>query len=149
MVPALQTRLRDTQRLIDTNSALKESSGNASKDQTVPWTPEKIAERAQKVREICGKEIKKEMKWQPSCKRGTTKWSYTGVVPTQDVFREVIHEDKNVKLGKMKKISTHDFAEIFGYIQAFVSTIFIAPEHWVKADVVSVDIMIYQSQERM
>ena len=32
----------------------------------------------------------------------------------------------------------HDFA---GYIQASVRTIFIAAEHWIKADLVSVDII--------
>ena len=82
MALGLQTRLRDTQqKLVDTNSALKESSGIAPKD--VAWTPEKVAERAQKVRDICSKEIKKQMKWQPSCKKGSTKWSYTGVVRTK------------------------------------------------------------------
>ena len=150
MVLGLQTRLRDTQKkLVDRNSALKESSGNASKEKAVAWTPEKIAERAQEVREICGKEIKKQMKWQPPCKKGTTKWSYTGVVPTQDVFRKVMCEDTNANFWKMKKISTYDFAEPFGHIHTSVSTIPVALGYRFKTDVVSVDTTICQSQERM
>lgn len=87
------------------------------------WTPVKISERAQKIRDICAKEIKKQMKWQPSCKSGTTKWSYTEVVPNQEVFRAVMREENNAKSWKLRKISTGEFAELFGHIEASVS-------HW-------------------
>ena len=57
VIKTLQQALRESQ-------ALAETSGNASKQSSVEtWPPEKIAERAEKVRELCHKEIKKQMKW--------------------------------------------------------------------------------------
>ena len=121
MVLAFQDRLRNAQKQpVDKDSALKEISANASKTQADVWTPQKIAERAHKMKEICRKEIKKQMKWQPSCKTGTTKWSYTGIVPTYEVFREMINEQPFARPWKLSKISTRQFEEQFGSIQASV-----------------------------
>ncbi|KAK5693015.1 hypothetical protein LTR97_010491 [Elasticomyces elasticus] len=44
------------------------------------------------------------MKWQPSCKQGTTKWSYNGLVPHEDVFYKLFRFEKPKKTWKVKKI---------------------------------------------
>ncbi|BGP38663.1 hypothetical protein JCM10450v2_002613 [Rhodotorula kratochvilovae] len=63
------------------------------------------------------------MKWQPSCKQGTTKWSYSGVVPRQEVFYSLfgfeIPKTKS-KMWKQKKLSSDDFEKAIGYITASI-----------------------------
>jgi len=104
--------------------ALAETSGNrAAKAEE---TPEKINERALKIREICHKEIGKQMKWQPSCKQGSTKWSYQCVVPSTDVFNKVFKVEEGAKPWKQKKISTTEFQQLFGHISKSVGVDFIA-----------------------
>lgn len=49
------------------------------------------------------------MKWQPTCKTGTTKWSYTGLVPHEDVFYKLFGFEKPKKAWKQKKIDIGDF----------------------------------------
>ena len=72
------------------------------------------------MRELCGKEIKKRMKWQPSRKRGSTKWSYKGLVPNKDVFEKAFNIEAGSKPFKLKKLPLDDFVGIFGYISASV-----------------------------
>ena len=117
MILSLRSRLQMMEVTLNATRALKEASNNI--DQS--WTPEKIAERAKKLQELCAKEIKKQMKWQPSCKQGTTKWSYTGIVPNPEVFREMMGEEKKAKAWKMKKLPIQEFRELFGHITASVS----------------------------
>lgn len=77
------------------------------------WTEEKIAERALKTRTLVIAGIKKQMKWQPSCKTGKTKWSYAGMVPHEDVFYKLFGFEKPKKAWKVKKMTTGEFAERF------------------------------------
>lgn len=72
-------------------------------------SPEKIAERACKIQDICHKEIEKQMKWQPSCKQGSTKRSYQCVVPSTEMFNKVFGVGEGAKAWKQKKISTPEF----------------------------------------
>lgn len=53
---------------------------------TPAWSDLKITETAHKLRLTIGKEIKEQMKWQPSRKTGTTKWCYPSAVAHEDVF---------------------------------------------------------------
>lgn len=63
------------------------------------------------------------MKWHPSGKKGSTKWSYTGLLPNEDVFFKVIGIEKGNKGWKTKKIDLKDFEEKIGYIHASVSIV--------------------------
>lgn len=87
------------------------------------WTPEKTAEKAKTIRLLVHKEIKKQMKWQPSCKTGKTKWSYKGMVPCQEVFDKIFggQDEGKKKMWKMKKFSRGEFEGMFGHISASVS----------------------------
>ena len=97
---------------------LAPTSGNAA----LNWTPEKIAAKAESISLLVNKEIKKQMKWQPSCKQGKTKWSYQGMVPCREVFDEIFSNEKDAKKQwKMKKFSRVEFEDIFGYVEASVS----------------------------
>ncbi|KAK4507722.1 hypothetical protein PRZ48_001457 [Zasmidium cellare] len=102
------------------SQVLAETTANSSKPNpaAAAWTPEKINERALKVRELVGKEVKKQMKWQPSCKRGSTKWSYKGMVPNVDVFNKVFEIESGSKAFKLKKVPMREFTKLFGYIYA-------------------------------
>lgn len=45
---------------------------------------------------MCAAEIKKQMKWQPSCKKASTKWRHTGIVPHKDVFYKLFEFEKPI-----------------------------------------------------
>jgi hypothetical protein len=70
---------------------------------------------------VCAAEIKKQMKWQPSCKKGSTKWSYIGIVPHEDVFYKLFGFEKPKKPWKQKKIDMNDFENSIDHISASVS----------------------------
>lgn len=78
--------------------ALAETSGNRAGK--AAETPEKIPERARKIRDICHKKIGKQMKWQPSCKKGSSRWSYECVVPSTEVFNQVFRVEEGAKPRK-------------------------------------------------
>ncbi|KAI5239060.1 hypothetical protein E4T42_08821 [Aureobasidium subglaciale] len=99
-------------------SALQQSGSGGSGGEV--WSEEKIAERAKKTGDVCAAEIKKQMKWQPSCKTGTTKWSYTGIVPHEDVFYKLFGFEKPKKPWKQKKIALDDFIDRVGRISASI-----------------------------
>jgi hypothetical protein len=84
------------------------------------WTPEKVSEKAKTVRLLVNKEVKKQMKWQPSCKTGGTRWSYKGIVPCQEVFDKIFGNEGGKKAWKMKKFSRAEFEGMFGHITASV-----------------------------
>lgn len=61
---------------------------------------------------------------QPSCKQGTTKWSYTSGVANETVFFKALGlpaKDAKGKKWKQKKIPTREFRNAVGHIQASVS----------------------------
>ncbi|KAH0349048.1 hypothetical protein KCU83_g5621, partial [Aureobasidium melanogenum] len=62
-------------------------------------------------------ETKKQMKWQPSCKKGSTKWSCTGIMPHEDVFYKLFELEKPKKPRKQKKIDMNDFENSIDHIR--------------------------------
>ncbi|THY79533.1 hypothetical protein D6C94_00417 [Aureobasidium pullulans] len=76
-------------------STLQQSGGSGGE----VWSDDKVAERAKKTRDT-----------------GTTKWSYTGIVPHEDVFYKLFGFEKPKKAWKQKKIDMADFEEKIGYI---------------------------------
>ncbi|KAI4738050.1 hypothetical protein E4T50_11489 [Aureobasidium sp. EXF-12298] len=99
-------------------SALQQSGSGASPGEV--WSEEKIAERAKKTRDVCAAEIKKQMKWQPSCKKGSTKRSYTGIVPHEDVFYKLFGFEKPKKPWEQEKIDMNDFENSIDHISASI-----------------------------
>lgn len=67
---------------------------------------------------------------QPTCKKGTTKWSYTGVVPRHDVFYTLFgfEEPKTKsKMRKQKKLEMRDFEKAIGCISVSVRPVLTLP----------------------
>ncbi|KAG6988890.1 hypothetical protein G7Y79_00068g095890 [Physcia stellaris] len=100
-----------------TQKTLTPTAGNAKPEE---WSAEKIADRANKLADQAAKAIKKQMKWQPSCKRGTTKWSHAGVAPNPQVFFKMLNLPSDGKAWKQKKISLQDFESAVGDIEASI-----------------------------
>ncbi|BGP19346.1 hypothetical protein JCM10213_006852 [Rhodosporidiobolus nylandii] len=76
------------------------------------WSEEKIQQKAAQVASVAHKAIKSAMKWQPSCKQGSTKWSYTGVVPCHAVFYKLFDfpiPTKKKDMFKVKKLTREQF----------------------------------------
>ncbi|KAG9668825.1 hypothetical protein KCU99_g7431, partial [Aureobasidium melanogenum] len=82
-------------------SALQQSGSGASSGEV--WSEEKIAERAKKTRD-----------------KGSTKWSYTGIVPHEDVFYKLFGFEKPKKPWKQKKIDMNDFENSIDHISASI-----------------------------
>ena len=82
------------------------------------WTETQVKETAAKLAVIAHKEIKKQMKWQPSCKRGSSKWSYTATVPDAAVLFALFNLEAGGKKWKQKKLTLNDFQEALGDIEA-------------------------------
>ena len=85
------------------------------------WTPAKVTEKARKLHSVCNSAIVKQMKWQPSCKQGTTRWSYTGTVPHEDVFFRAFGFQMDGKAWKQKKMTPTEFQHQIGEVSASVS----------------------------
>ncbi|CAD6927697.1 unnamed protein product [Tilletia controversa] len=84
------------------------------------WTPAKVAEAAQKIRKNTAAAIKKQMKWQPSCKKGTTKWSISVLAPTVEVLKAVFGFPATDKEVKLKKLTMEEFERAFGCIEVSI-----------------------------
>ena len=68
--------------------------------------------------------IRKQMKWQPSCRRGSSRWSYESVVPHEDVFFAAFELEKgDKKAWKQKKMSLKEFQDVVGELSANVGGI--------------------------
>ncbi|KAF1812947.1 hypothetical protein P152DRAFT_331654 [Eremomyces bilateralis CBS 781.70] len=96
-----------------------------------PLSDEELEAKAVQLIDICRREIKKQMKWQPSCKRGTTKWSYQGMVPNEDVFYRMVRIEKGNKGWKKKQMPMADFRRRFGHVEASIryGTLMITGDH--------------------
>uniref|UniRef100_A0A0W0G2F9 Uncharacterized protein n=1 Tax=Moniliophthora roreri TaxID=221103 RepID=A0A0W0G2F9_MONRR len=80
------------------------------------WTPEKISERVAKTRDICAAEIKKQMKWQPSCKQISSQFGHPFTLKSSDLFGI----EKGGKAWKIKKVPLSDFQNRVGWITASI-----------------------------
>ncbi|MCJ1264624.1 hypothetical protein MMC22_004498 [Lobaria immixta] len=120
-IAALGTEQEKSKTLLNDaskRSALANSTNNVAAAQTL--SPFQVAERADKLASMCARGIKKQMKWQPSCKNGTTRWSFSGVSPSTEVFFKMLRLPSGGKPWKMKKISREDFESAVGDINASV-----------------------------
>ncbi|WVQ80267.1 hypothetical protein IAT38_002372 [Cryptococcus sp. DSM 104549] len=85
------------------------------------WTQEKIDAAVPVTIDMAHKGIKKQMKWAQSCKKGTAKWSYEGVVGNEDVFCKAFGFEKpenKKKAWKLRQVPVSEFIERVGYIDA-------------------------------
>ncbi|GAA6036883.1 hypothetical protein JCM8097_006332 [Rhodosporidiobolus ruineniae] len=81
------------------------------------WSDEKVAEQAKKIKQAAFKAIKSAMKWQPSCKKGSTRWSYEGVVPSHAVFYKLFNfpvPTKKKDMWKQKKLTMEQMEDSIG-----------------------------------
>lgn len=77
-------------------------------------SPEQIQAKATKLRGVVYKGIKSQMKWKPSCKRGTARFSFEGMCdePTFRGFMRLQEKDKT----KGQRMDCEKFqSEILGY----------------------------------
>ncbi|CAB9501984.1 expressed unknown protein [Seminavis robusta] len=77
LIATLQDRDANIIKLESECKRLKKST--SSEGPVVAVSPEKIQAQAQKVRSMAYKGIKSQMKWKPSCKHGTARFSYEGM----------------------------------------------------------------------
>ena len=122
---ALESRLSDaTQRIRDLEAQLGKRQKVADNTETGPsdtaLTDAQIKENPTKLTDVAQREIKKQMKWVPSCKRGTAKWSYTASVPEESVLYAMLNLTVNPKnkKWKQKKLPVRDFERAVGNIEA-------------------------------
>ncbi|GAA5883160.1 hypothetical protein JCM16303_006119 [Sporobolomyces ruberrimus] len=84
------------------------------------WSDEKVATKVQQIKQMANKDIAKQLKWQPSCKTGTTKWSYTGMVPNDRVFFALFDlpvPRLKKEHWKVKKLPMKDFEDCIGRVR--------------------------------
>ncbi|KAF8849374.1 hypothetical protein BDZ45DRAFT_810028 [Acephala macrosclerotiorum] len=79
-----------------------------------------LAEKAHKLADMMADGIKKQMKWQPSCKTGGKRWTYEGMVPSLAVFYALFNLKEEKKEWKQKKIPLVDFQRITGGLYASI-----------------------------
>ena len=80
------------------------------------WTPERVTERARQLCELAAKGIRKQMKWPPSCRAGTTNPRVSSPTKTSSCDVQV---EADRKPFKQKKIPVNDFRYLFGDVSAF------------------------------
>ncbi|KAF4634149.1 hypothetical protein G7Y89_g3965 [Cudoniella acicularis] len=95
-------------------AALKPSLTKEAED------PDKIEKQIEKLADMMSSGIKKQMKWQPSCKTGGKQWTYSAMVPSEAVFYKLFNMQEPKKAWKQKKISLGDFQAITGYLEASI-----------------------------
>ncbi|KUJ19476.1 uncharacterized protein LY89DRAFT_780409 [Mollisia scopiformis] len=59
--------------------------------------PAKIAKKAGKIADMMADGIKKQMKWQPSCKTSGKRWIYECMVPSEAVFLSLFRLEEEKK----------------------------------------------------
>lgn len=89
-------------------------SSSASPSAPISEDPAKIKERAAKTANMMAAAVLKQMKWQPSCKKGGKRWAYEGLVPSEAVFFKLFNLKAEKKAWKQKKIPVAEFEKICG-----------------------------------
>lgn len=82
-------------------------------------SPEQLASQAAKVCEAAVKQIRAQMKWKPSCKQGSAKWGYDGLVPPavyQRIFAAHLKPKELAQLKDVtvKRLTVDEFCTAFG-----------------------------------
>ncbi|MCJ1446706.1 MAG: hypothetical protein MMC23_007212 [Stictis urceolatum] len=114
------------ENLIEHYRVLQQAYKGLAKDHAVgnstpaALSPEDLEKKVAAQSSAVHKGTKKQMKWQPSCKMGRTKWSYTGICPNKEVFLSLFNRKDEKKACKRKKISISDFETAIGSITASV-----------------------------
>ena len=122
----LESRLSEaTLKIRDLEAQLaKRMKASNTVESTIPdsnvLTDAQVQEKASKLTDIAQREIKKQMKWVPSCKRGSAKWSYTATVPSEAIFHAMfnLNADHKGKKWKQKKLPGADLGKAIGDIEA-------------------------------
>lgn len=100
MIQDLGTRLAAVTKKAKTVT-VQASQPAGSKTESL--TEEQVNDKAAKLGVVANKEIKKQMKLVPSCKRGSAKRSYTGTVPNETVFMRMFRLSRNSKGKKWRR----------------------------------------------
>ncbi|TFY55978.1 hypothetical protein EVJ58_g7911 [Rhodofomes roseus] len=87
-------------------------------------TQEELEDAAEKVRKAAQSGIKKQMKWRPSCKSNSAKWTYDGICPDPAVFGVLMGLDGPPKF-KQKKFTKDEFQDLIGRY----NTLYITGDH--------------------
>ncbi|KAI8986871.1 hypothetical protein BD414DRAFT_461329 [Trametes punicea] len=74
---------------------------------------EELASTAERIRRAAQSGIKQQMKWRPSCKTGSAKWTYDGICPHPEVFG-VLMGLGGPPTFKMKKFPVEEFEKLIG-----------------------------------
>lgn len=113
-------KIRKLEDQLNKQSKTTNAPANNSSESTL--TKEQVREKADKLADVARREIKKQMKWVPSCKRGTAKWSYTASVPNESVLYRIFRltADPKGKKWKQKKLPVVDFERGVGSIEASI-----------------------------
>ena len=109
LIAALQERDELIAKLQGDNKRLKTTASAP----VAAVSPEKVQEKATRLRTLAYKGIKSQMKWKPSCKRGNARFAYEGVCDeaTFRVFMRIAEKDKT----KGKRMEAENFQdEILG-----------------------------------
>lgn len=75
-------------------------------------SPEKVKESADKLKKLVIRGVKSQMKWKPSCKRGSARFSW-GSLCDEDTFRAFMDIPQNQK-AKGKKFTADEFQDFLG-----------------------------------
>ncbi|KAI1411360.1 hypothetical protein F5Y13DRAFT_191298 [Hypoxylon sp. FL1857] len=82
-----------------------------------------VRDKAYALRTVVYRQIKRQMKWSPSCRVGRARWSYNGGVANAAVFLRAFRleatNDKGKK-WKQKKIPIQDFESCIGAVEASI-----------------------------
>ncbi|MCJ1383944.1 hypothetical protein MMC17_007058 [Xylographa soralifera] len=110
----VSTKLEAAKRELDHEVT---SKGNAA---GADMSKEQIRAKANKLADMMGSEIMKQMKWQPSCKTTGKRWVYSAMVPSVKVFFKLFKFGEEKKAWKQKKTSLEAFEAITGELRASV-----------------------------
>ncbi|KAI0384393.1 hypothetical protein F5Y04DRAFT_277766 [Hypomontagnella monticulosa] len=110
------------------------ASTSASASTVGPVDPSVIRQRAYTLRNAVYRQIKKQMKWTPSCRYGSARWSYTSSVPNPAVFFRMFRLEPTGPKGKkwkQKKMPIHDFEGCIGEVEGSLrwGTLRLMPPH--------------------
>ncbi|KAK3374767.1 hypothetical protein B0H63DRAFT_526064 [Podospora didyma] len=76
-----------------------------------------IRDKAVELRSRIHRGVKKLMKWQNSCKLGTSRWSFSTGVASEEVVLRAFRLEKEKKLWKQKKLTRAEFEACVGEIE--------------------------------
>ncbi|KAI0111027.1 hypothetical protein F4776DRAFT_358024 [Hypoxylon sp. NC0597] len=82
-----------------------------------------VQDKAYALRNVVYRQIKRQMKWTPSCRVGRARWSYNGGAANAAVFLRAFRLEATNNKGKkwkQKKIPIDDFESCIGQVEASI-----------------------------